>query len=70
MSQGAVSKKVNGDRPFSLDELDAVAHYFGVPVQSLFDPPRAHPFRGISRSDVTHELARPRCVTHGLKVAA
>lgn len=49
MTQGAVSKKVNGDRPFTLDELELVADYFGVPVQSLFDPPRVLPFpRGLT----------------------
>ena len=29
------------------------------------------PFQGgIGRSDVTHELVRPRCVTHGLRAVA
>ena len=49
MTQGAVSKKVNGDRPFTLDEIDHVARLFGVPVGSLFEAPVVVPFpRGLA----------------------
>ena len=71
LSQAAIAKRISTRSVvFNVDELGIIADRFGVPVQSLFDPPRAHPFRGIDRSDVTHEYVRPRCVTHGLKVAA
>ena len=52
MTQGAVSKKVNGDRPFTLDEIDHVARLFGVPVGSLFEAaPVVVPFpRGLDQT--------------------
>ena len=37
MTQGAVSKKLNGDRPFTLDEIELVAAHFEVPITDLFE---------------------------------
>jgi len=49
MTQGAVSKKMNGDRPFTLDELELVASHFGVPITVLFEESNVLPFpRGLA----------------------
>lgn len=71
MTQGAVSKKVNGARPFTIDEMQTAAELFGVPVASLLEPPQIVPFaappaRGTQHSRrgrkpvITHQ-SRPRC---------
>jgi transcriptional regulator with XRE-family HTH domain len=72
MTQGAVSKKVNGDRPFTLDEVEIVARHFGVPIASLFEGSNALPFpRGLAADTTTspmvdtHEYTPVACVTTG-----
>ena len=62
---------------WNVNEAGAIAAAFHIDVNDLYrgritdGPPLEQPFQGgIGRSDVTHELARSRCVTHGLKVAA
>jgi len=37
ISQAAVSKRVRGETPFSVEELTKVAGLFGVPVTDLLD---------------------------------
>jgi transcriptional regulator with XRE-family HTH domain len=39
LSQFAMSRRLRGETPFSLDELDAVARHLGVPVSSLITDP-------------------------------
>lgn len=67
MTQGAVSKKLNGDRPFSLDEIEMVAAHFGVPITALFEPPNVVPFRRVdttgSSDSVTGEYEATSRVT-------
>lgn len=67
MTQGAVSKKVNGDRPFTLDEVEAVAEHFGVPVTTFFEPSNVAPFPGrVTETDgrpVTRQYSDPKPVT-------
>jgi transcriptional regulator with XRE-family HTH domain len=35
MSQSALSRRLAGDQPFDVDELEKIADYFDVPVSSL-----------------------------------
>ena len=35
ITQGALSKKLHGDRPFTLDEIETLAAGFGVPAYTL-----------------------------------
>lgn len=51
MTQGAISKKLNGDRPFTLDEIEVIAQHFGVPLASLFEQSNVLPFRGLAGND-------------------
>jgi len=49
LSQAAVAKRISTRAVvFNVDELEAIAeHFFGVPVASLFEQPRATtPFQG------------------------
>lgn len=35
MAQASLSRRLTGEVPFDIDELAAIARYFGVPLQSL-----------------------------------
>ena len=36
ITKSALSRKLNGSRPWSLSELDKVARYLGLPAEDLF----------------------------------
>ena len=57
LSQAAIAKRVSTRQVvFNVDELEQIAGHFGVPVQSLFDPPRVTvPFRGVTTQPVTDQ---------------
>ena len=49
LSQAAVAKRISSRTVvFNVDELEAIADHFGVPIQSLFNPPRT---QGAPRPD-------------------
>lgn len=35
MSQSALARRLSGDMPFNIDELDAIARHFDVPITDL-----------------------------------
>lgn len=35
LSQGSISNRLNGEVPLSIDELDAIAHRFDIPITDL-----------------------------------
>jgi transcriptional regulator with XRE-family HTH domain len=39
LAQPTMSKRMNGKIPFDLDELDAIAEFFDVPITDLFGRP-------------------------------
>ena len=41
MSQSALSRRLNGEHPFDIDELFAVAEHFGVAITALFGRPKS-----------------------------
>jgi transcriptional regulator with XRE-family HTH domain len=63
LSQAAIAKRVSTRSVvFNVDELEAIANNFGVPVQSLFDPPRvavASPFRSGGVKEAGRPEGRP-----------
>jgi transcriptional regulator with XRE-family HTH domain len=51
ITQPALSKKIRGSRPWSVDELLRVAEVLGVPVESLLPTNRPNPGPGRRSAD-------------------
>lgn len=46
MSQSALSRRLNGDQPFDIDDLYRIAEHFGTEVTALFSTPKSGWFTG------------------------
>lgn len=50
LKQSAVSRRYNGHVPFDVDELEALAEAWDVPVTDFFPRPTRHPDGGLNKT--------------------
>lgn len=55
-SYSYLSRRLNGQKSWSVDDLEVIATYFDVPITNLFGRPDSSPMNGWTPDLTDHEL--------------